>query len=178
MMFFETWNVRKAGLYKKNTSGCKVALLVVLVISMLFAGEIKAQGVVYNAQTAAYVKRYKKMAHTYSKRYNIPASVILSVAIVESSSGCADVSKRYHNHFGIVGKNTGRGRKSRYKEYHSTAASYKDFCEVISRKEFYPRLKGSEDHKLWFEEIAKTGYSENPEQWAKRVEDIVLEYHL
>ena len=175
MVYFNTGNVRETRADKKNISGYKACLRVILVILFLFTGHVG------NAQTAAYIQRHKKIAQTYSRQYNIPVGVILSVAVVESSSGRGNAARRYHNHFGIVGKNrhSKKGKKkSRYKEYVNTAASYKDFCEIISRKQFYSRLKDTDDCKQWITAISHTGYSERPAEWSKRVEHVLLSYHL
>jgi len=174
MVYFNAGMMQKTGGDKKNIFSYKACVQVILVILLLFTVQVS------KAQTAAYIKRHKKMAQTYSRQYNIPVGVILSVAVVESSSGRADVARRYHNHFGVVGKNrhSKSKKRSRYKEYVNTAASYRDFCEIVSRKQFYSRLKGTDDCKQWITAISHTGYSEHPAEWSKRVQHVLVAYHL
>lgn len=176
MVYFNAGILEKTGSGKKNIFGYKACVQVILVILLLLTVQVS------NAQTAAYIKRHKKMAQTYSRQYNIPVGVILSVAVVESSSGRGDVARRYHNHFGVVGKNrhtkSKSKKRSRYKEYANTAASYRDFCEIVSRKQFYSRLKGTDNCKAWITAISHTGYSEHPAEWSKRVEHVLVGYHL
>ncbi len=133
------------------------------------------------AQTQ-YVKKFQAMACSLAHKYGIPASVILSVAIVESGAGTSKHVKLLNNHFGIVGKNTLAKRhptaRSRYKEYPNAAASYEDFCKLISRKKFYPSLKGSTDYKKWIMKISASGYSAKPQVWQNRVESTIAKYHL
>jgi len=119
-----------------------------------------------------YVKKYRHLADSLSVEYGIPASVILGVAIVESGSGTSRNAKLLSNHFGIVGKNNllkTKGIRSRYKQYKSVEDSYLDFCKLLSRRKFYPGLKGKTDYRLWTDAISKTGYSEMPAEWKKRI---------
>jgi len=123
------------------------------------------------AQTK-YVKKYRPLADSLEKEFGIPASVILGVAIIESSSGTSPNCKLLNNHFGIVGKNkvfkTKRIR-TRYKQYPDSRASYIDFCKVLSRKKFYKKLKGNLNYHLWLDAISKSGYSEVPSIWKQRI---------
>lgn len=138
-------------------------LLLALFLSM-FTESLQAQ--------SKYVKKYRHLADSLSKEYEIPAAIILGVAIMESGSGTSRNAKLLNNHFGITGKNNllkTKGIKSRYKQYQNVADSYIDFCKLISRRRFYATLKGNTDYRLWVEAIAKTGYSEVPVEWKKRV---------
>lgn len=128
-----------------------------------------------------YVKKYQPVADSLSNVFGIPAAVILAVAIVESGSGTSRNAKLLNNHFGIVGKNNllkTKGIKTRYKQYSSIEASYLDFCKVVSRKKFYPKLKGSKDKYAWVDAISKAGYSEIPQEWKKRVSDTIRKNKL
>ena len=119
-----------------------------------------------------YVKKYRALADSLSAVYEIPSAIILGVAIVESGGGNSRNAKLLQNHFGIVGKNNllkTKGIKSRYKQYSNVAASYDDFCKLLSRRKFYQTLKGKTDYRLWTEAISKTGYSEAPAEWKKRI---------
>lgn len=119
-----------------------------------------------------YVKKYKPLADSLAGIYEMPAAVILGVAIVESGSGASRNAKMLNNHFGIVGKNNllkTKGIKSRYKQYSNVADSYEEFCRLVSRRKFYSTLKGNKDTRLWVDAISKTGYSEMPEEWRKRI---------
>ncbi len=132
-----------------------------------------------NAQ--AYIKDHKVLAGILAETYGIPYSVILAVAIVESSAGTSDIAKVLNNHFGIVGKNefeNSRGNKSRYRQYDNEIASYIDFCIYISNKKFYHKLKGKTDTKLWIRAISHCGYSEAPEAWVQKITHTIKANHL
>lgn len=129
-----------------------------------------------HAQNKTYIDNHKVIARVLSETYGIPAPVILAIAAVESSGGKGPTARVLHNHFGIVGKNSyvnHRGHKSRYKEYPNVYASYIDFCQLMTRKRFYSKLKGSEDCKAWVHAISASGYSEVPEEWTQKVMSVL-----
>jgi flagellum-specific peptidoglycan hydrolase FlgJ len=134
-----------------------------------------------NAQNKNYITDHKILASLLGEHYGIPASVILAVAAVESSGGAGPVAKVLNNHFGMVGKNNfvnKRGHKSRYKQYDNEYASYIDFCNMISRKKFYSKLKNNENPKLWIKAMSSSGYSEKPEEWEQKIMSVVLSNKL
>lgn len=130
---------------------------------------------------SSYIKKYRPLADSLSEVYNIPASVILGVAILESGSGTSRNSKLLNNHFGIVGKNNllkTKGIKSRYKHFNNVTASYVAFCKIQKRRNFYPKLKGNKDYTLWIDAMSKSNYSEVPEIWKTRVLAIIKQNKL
>jgi uncharacterized FlgJ-related protein len=134
-----------------------------------------------NAQNKSYISNHKLLATVLSERYGIPASVILSIAAIESSGGAGPAAKVLNNHFGMEGKNnivTTTGKKSRYKQYNNVIESYIDFCNVISRKKFYPTLKNNSDPGAWVKAISHAGYSEMPEQWEHKVFSVLRSNQL
>ncbi|MFM2139282.1 MAG: hypothetical protein RJA57_1589 [Bacteroidota bacterium] len=134
-----------------------------------------------SAQSTGFVKKFQPLADSLSLAYGIPTAVILGVSIIESGSGTSRNCRLLHNYFGIVGRNAllrTHGIRSRYRQYADATASFTDFCRVISRKKFYPRLKGNPDHRLWTEAISKAGYSEVPAVWRQRVNDAIRKNKL
>ena len=128
-----------------------------------------------------YVKQYKPIADSLSKVYGIPTSVMLGVAIIESGAGKSRNCKLLNNHFGIKGKNDllrTHGIKSSYKQYKDGRSCYVAFCKLISRKKFYPKLKGSTDHIAWLEAISKAGYSTVPEEWKRNITAAIRKHKL
>jgi Bax protein len=133
------------------------------------------------SQSKSFVQKYAALAHSLSETYGIPSSVILAIAIVESSSGTSRNCKLLNNFFGIVGKNNllkSKGVRTRYKQYTSDTASFTDFCKLIARKRFYAKLKGSKNHTDWVVAISKAGYSEVPETWKQRILATIKKNHL
>lgn len=133
------------------------------------------------AQNKRYINDHKIMATLLSQHYGIPSSVILAIAAVESSGGAGPTAKVLNNHFGMVGHNdivNRYGHKSRYKQYGNEIASYIDFCNVVSRKRFYSRLKDNDDPKAWIKALSRAGYSETPEEWERKVFSVLTSNKL
>jgi Bax protein len=138
-------------------------LLMLVLLSVIFNSSF--------AQTK-FVKKFRPLADSLSTEYGIPASVILGISVLESSSGTSRNCKLLNNYFGIVGKNKllkTKGIKTRYKQYDNATASFIDFCHVIKKKKFYKILRGNMNYKLWVDAISKKGYSEIPDIWKERV---------
>lgn len=128
-----------------------------------------------------YIQQYRPLADSLAEVYEIPASVILGVAIIESGSGTSRNSKLLNNHFGIVGKNNllkTKGVKTRYKQYPDVASSYVAFCHLLSRKKYYTRLKGNMDYTLWLDAMSKSRYSEAPVEWKQRITSVIKKHKL
>lgn len=145
------------------------ALAFFLVLAMPAAGQTK------------YLNTYRPLADSLSTAYGIPSSVILGVAIIESGQGTSRNARLLNNHFGIVGKNNllkTKGIRSRYKQYPSVKASFIAFCQLLTRKKYYPNLKGNNDYKLWLEAMSKAGYSEAPVEWKARISAAIRKYKL
>lgn len=129
-----------------------------------------------------YIEKYKSLAIDLMLQTNIPASVILAIAMVESGSGNSTLSRKFNNHFGITGKNSNAieklGRRTRYKEYDSDTASYRHFCDVLASKAFYPQLIDKQDYKLWVPAIRRTGYAGSAHLWEKKVKTTIIKNKL
>ncbi len=125
-----------------------------------------------NAQNSTYISNHKAIAIILSHTYGIPAPLILAVATIESSGGVGPAAKVLNNHFGIEGENnfvTKSGFKSRYKQYPNVYASYLDFCELLTRKRFYHKLKNNMNCTAWVKAMAAAHYSEIPEEWEHKI---------
>ncbi|MBC7552913.1 MAG: glucosaminidase domain-containing protein [Taibaiella sp.] len=124
-----------------------------------------------NAQNSTYINNHKSISTELSEQYGIPSSLILAVALVESSSGNGKAARKLNNHFGIVGKNSMRekGYRSRYKQYKNDNESFLDFCRLVSNKKFYSRLKDNNNPGEWVKALSHAGYSTQPELWEKKI---------
>lgn len=128
-----------------------------------------------------YVVKHRDLTDSLSETYGIPSAVILGIATIESGAGNDRNSTMLNNHFGIVGKNNlmqTKGIKTMYKGYATAKASFIDFCNVISQKSFYSRLKGNTDYRVWLSAISKAGYSTQPETWKKLITDAIVKLKL
>lgn len=149
-----------------------------MMLSLLFVITSSRQAY---SQTAKYIKQYTRLADSLSKVYSIPKNVILAIAVVESSSGSGKIHTLLNNHFGIVGHNNLKNTHqitTRYKQYPDAVASFKDFCVLISKKRFYPSLRGEWNSREWVRAISKVGYSALPGLWMQRVSFVINNYNL
>jgi flagellum-specific peptidoglycan hydrolase FlgJ len=142
------------------------------VIYLIFAAFFVHDTQATERSAQAYVRTYKAIALSKSNEYSIPYKVILGIAIVESGSGQSRTARELNNHFGIVGQNSLK-RKTRYRQYGDVKESYDHFCRVLTRKTFYSSLKSTRNHELWIRAISRTGYSEMPSIWEKRVLGVI-----
>ncbi|HTN16909.1 MAG TPA: glucosaminidase domain-containing protein [Chitinophagaceae bacterium] len=138
---------------------------------------------VYGQRTGdEYVEQHKQTAILLMKQSGIPASIILGVSMVESAMGKSKNCRLLNNYFGIKGKNTlhkGKsGHRSAYKQYPSAAASFKDFVRIVSKKKYYPALRGNMDYKKWLVHMNKHGYAEAKGKWINDVSLMIRKYHL
>ena len=133
------------------------------------------------AQKISFRERYQPLVDSLSKVYKIPSAVILGVSIIESGSGTSRNSRLLNNFFGVKGRNNllqTKGIKSSYKQYNTDTASFVDFCAIVARKKFYPKLAGNPDYKQWILALSKSGYSEVPEAWRKLITDVIRKNKL
>lgn len=124
----------------------------------------------------SYFEKYQTIADSLESVYGIPSSIMLAIAYYESGGGNSKVAKQSNNHFGIKGTNY--KVNSKYKYYESDTASYVGFCNVISNKKFYTKLKGCTDVGKWINSISACGYASNASAWSKVVLNIIKSKNL
>lgn len=133
------------------------------------------------AQPEQFIKKYGPLVDSLESVYGIPASLLLGVSIIESSSGTSRNCRLLNNFFGVKGKNNllkTKGIRSSYKQYATDTASFVDFCKIVSRKKVYATLKGDMDSKKWVAALSKTGYSEIPATWQSLINGTIRKHRL
>lgn len=128
--------------------------------------------------TLRYIDQFLPVAKELSTEFEIPVSIILGVSILESGSGTSANCKDLNNYFGVKGKNHLKKRKTKYKQYSKPEDSFRDFCGLISRKNFYSKLKHSTDYKRWLNEMNKANYAGAKQHWVNAVNKIIRKYKL
>ena len=124
----------------------------------------------------SYINQYKPLATELSQEFGIPSAVILSIAYVESGGGNSNHSKILNNHFGMVGKNN--VNNSKFSSFDSSKESFRSFCEMITRKKYYQKLKGNLNTSEWLNAIASAGYASKPEEWKKKINLVINKFGL
>ena len=149
-----------------------------LTILFLFFSSIYLQ-----AQSAAevYIDKYDSLALEVFRAYGIPASVVLGIALQESAAGTSKLCRVNHNHFGIKGRvkssKTKSGYITAYRKFDSDEAAYLYFGEMISKKKYYPALKGNMDHMKWLKAMKAARYAASS-QWITHVDKMIKRYDL
>jgi hypothetical protein len=127
-----------------------------------------------------YVEEHTDHAQELMREYEVPASVILAVAIHESAAGKSKVARHLNNHFGIKGSNTNTEINSSYRDYESADESYDNFVEVLQNKSSFNKLFDNcdqYDYAAWAKGIQRGGYAAS-RTWAKQVIAIIDKYEL
>ncbi len=137
-------------------------------IILLFSLKISAQN--------SYINQYKPLATELSKEFGIPSAIILSIAYVETGGGNSKHAQTLNNHFGMVGKNT--VNSSKFRSFESSKESFRAFCEMISRKKYYQKLKGNLESPAWVNAIASAGYSTKPTEWKRKINLVITKFRL
>lgn len=125
-----------------------------------------------------YITRFLPTAQALSTEFGIPVSIILGVSILESGSGTSLNCKQLNNYFGVTGKNQLKKRKTMYKQYPDAEASFRDFCGIVSRKKYYPKLKNNMNYRLWLTAMNKANYAGAKQVWINRVTSLIVKHHL
>ena len=76
----------------------------------------------------------------------------------------------------MVGKNTVNG--SKFKSFESSKESFRAFCEMISRKKYYQKMKGNLDYSEWLDAIASAGYAGKPTDWKQKINTVIKKFGL
>lgn len=149
-----------------------------LILSFFFFISSDASAQKISAQK--YIETHKERAIKIMEKYDIPASIILGVAIHESAFGNSRLAQYLNNHFGIKGKNNSTEIKSAYKGYESVEDSYHDFVRILKdRKQFSHLFDKYErnDYQGWALGIARGGYAAS-KTWTAQVIGIIKKYDL
>ncbi len=126
-----------------------------------------------NYTVEEYIKKYKGIAKKQMKIYNIPASIKLGQAILESNHGNSELALKSRNHFGIKCHSSWKKRKYKhdddekqecFRKYPSPKKSFIDHSEFLINNKRYNFLFSINppDYKAWAYGLKKAGYATNP----------------
>jgi len=147
------------------------------------SGEIELS--VIDASTRqAYIKRFGQVAISESKKYGIPASIILANAIIHSNYGQRNLTLNGQNHFGLPctgGWQGGSGNYDNncYRHYDNAWMSFRDHSLYLTSGKFAPlRQLSSGDYKAWAAGLEKLAYSDIYDNLASRMIELIDEEEL
>lgn len=138
---------------------------------------------VMRAQSAAekYIEKYDSLALEVLYSYEIPASLVLGIALQESGAGTSKLCRINKNHFGVKGRTksakTKSGYSSQYRTFESDEAAYLHFGQMLSKKKYYSTLKGNMNYMKWLKAMKAANYATSP-HWVSHVEKMIKRYNL
>ncbi len=178
---------------KRNISHLKWLIIFIIILNSVFTAsysqESKQKGVSKKVlERIEYINRYKDLAISQMKEYNIPASITLAQACLESANGKSELAVKSNNHFGIKCHNDWTGATVRhdddaknecFRKYSSVLQSYRDHSEYLKTKKRYASLFNLKitDYKGWAKGLKAAGYATNP-NYAKELINIIEDYEL
>jgi len=150
-----------------------------LFISLLYFSAVFS----LQAQSAAviYVNKFDTLALEVLDYYQIPASLVLGIALQESAAGTSKLCRVNHNHFGVKGRvkssKTKSGYTNAYRKFDTDEAAYLHFGEMVSKKKYYTTLKGDMDYMKWLKAMKAAKYATSP-HWISHVDQMIKRYKL
>jgi len=139
-------------------------------------------------KTELYIEQYNHIAVKEMKIYNIPASIKLAQAILESGSGKSRLAIEGNNHFGIKCHGNWNGdtiledddRKAEcFRKYLKVADSFRDHSLFLNEGGRYSFLFKYDrtDYRKWAKGLSKAGYATNS-KYPVLLVDLIEKYDL
>ncbi len=127
-----------------------------------------------------YIAEHVNHAQELMDENEIPASIILAVAIHESAAGKSKIARYLNNHFGVKGKNSNTEIRSAYRDYPSVDSSYNHFVDFLKSRSYFEVLfdkYDKYDYINWAKGIHKGGYARSA-TWSSQVIALINKYEL
>ncbi len=135
-----------------------------------------------------YIDTYKNVAMDNMRNHNVPASIALAQAILESGAGTGDLCRKANNHFGIKCHKEWTGESVRhdddaaqecFRKYNKAYDSYQDYAAFLKGRKWYnPLFKLQiDDYKGWARGLKSAGYATDPAYPSKLI-GIIERYQL
>ena len=118
----------------------------------------------------SYIEKYKEIAKDNMRRTQIPASITMGQAILESGAGTGPLSVQANNHFGIKCHKEWTGPSIKYtddaedecfRKYNQPGDSFKDHSNFLISRPRYAELFqfGKDDYRSWAYGLKAAGYA-------------------
>ena len=130
--------------------------------------------------TEDYIAEHVTHAQQLMRVHQLPASIILAVAIHESAAGKSKIARYLNNHFGVKGSNTNTEIHSAYRDYPTVDSSYNHFISFLQSRPYFNVLFGKYDQydfMNWARGIQRGGYAHS-RTWATQVIGLIKKYEL
>ena len=151
----------------------RISLIIILLVSSCF---VQAQ-----SDAVKYIEKFDSLAVEVLVKYQIPASLVLGIALQESGAGTSKLCRVNKNHFGVKTRvkssKTKSGYSSKYRTFETDEAAYLHFGAMIAKRKYYTSLKGNMDYMLWLKAMKTAKYATSP-HWISHVDAMIKRYDL
>jgi flagellum-specific peptidoglycan hydrolase FlgJ len=116
--------------------------------------------VIDEQQKQKHLKRFASVAQAEMKKFNVPASVLVAMSLMESGAGASDLTRRANNFFGLVCTDAWQGATYPqggvcYRKYDNAWSSFRDFSEYLSK---LPNRPSTTNHAKWIDFLRRSNY--------------------
>ncbi|MDX1943414.1 MAG: glucosaminidase domain-containing protein [Saprospiraceae bacterium] len=138
---------------------------------------------VEDAIKQAYLKRFARVAVSESAKFNIPASIILANALLQSQAGTSDAAQRSNNQFALLCTPDWQAEKYEfdgncYRKYENAWTSFRDHSFYITTGSFASLRKlDRTNFKAWANALEKANFSKEKD-YAKQLIQVIEQYEL
>jgi Mannosyl-glycoprotein endo-beta-N-acetylglucosaminidase len=170
----------------RYSMGCMALIIACLPVQKVFSFDLSHY----------YIAQYKNLAIQEQRLWGIPASIKLSMALLESGSGQSYLATKGNNHFGIKWWNAandgsafietfdddkdrrGKPIPSRFIRFHSVDDSYRKHSEVLQRPRYAVLFTYSiTDYRAWAYGLESCGYA-TARGYGARLIELIERYDL
>lgn len=181
---------------KKNNKKPLIFLSLIVLFSLIFAWTSTRDNsfniLINNKEPRQYIQSMAPLAQYYGKRYGLFPSVILAQSAIESDFGRSELSRRYHNYFGIkqTGNEAGVNFATQeyingqyitiytgFKKYNSAEESVADYAKLLSKAPRYEQVLNAKKPQEAASALVSCGYATDP-KYAEKIINVINEYRL
>ena len=136
----------------------------------------------------AFIDKYVPIAKKEMELYQIPASIKMGQALIESRAGTSRLARNNNNFFGMkcFSKNCAKGHcsnatddhhKDFFRKYRSPANSFRAHSTLLSGARYKKLKKYGSDYKKWARGLKKQGYATD-KTYDKKLINVIEKYKL
>ncbi len=145
------------------------------------------------AEVVAFIGHYSKIAVGEMDKFQIPASISMAQAIIESRAGKSVLATKNNNMFGIKcflkpSANAACGKthctnhfddsgKDFFRKYENGWDSWREHSQFLTKDRYQPLFKMGKDYKLWAKGLSELGYATDSD-YEKKLISVIERYKL
>lgn len=138
-------------------------------------------------KASAFIKKYAPTAVSEMKQFNVPASIKMAQAIIESRAGQSRLAVQSNNFFGIKCKAkclgctcknyADDGAYDMFRVFQSPMESWREHSELLQIERYKKLQRFGKDYRQWAVGLKKAGYATD-KNYDKKLIDVIEKYQL